>query len=109
MKVILYSNKKRFVSCTKSSTLRTIALSAFYQTLLTSNVKLKEMLKLKRPNDALEIRTFTSKDKKRKYLILKTPKGTYHAFVEVDAKIAAKDCGSPRKPRTRQFWDALWK
>jgi len=66
------------------------------------------MLKLKRPADALEIRTFTSTDKKRKYLILKTPKGTYHAFVEVDAKLASKDCGSPRKARTKQFWDALW-
>ena len=72
-------------------------------------MNLKEMLKPKRPDDALEIRTFTSTDKKRKYLILKTPKGTYHAFVEVEAKMAAKDCGSPRKARTRQFWDALWK
>jgi len=66
------------------------------------------MLQTKRANDAIEIRTFSSKDKKRKYLILKTPKGTYHAFVEVDAKIAAKDCGSARKARTKQFWDALW-
>jgi len=66
------------------------------------------MLKPKRSAEAIEIRTFTSKDRKSKYLILKTPKGTYHAFVEVDAKMAAKDCGSPRKTRTKQFWDALW-
>ncbi len=72
------------------------------------NMDLKQMLKPKRSADAVEIRTFTSTDKKKKYIILKTPKGAYHAFVEVDARIASRDCGSPRKARTKQFWDALW-
>ena len=42
------------------------------------------------------------------YLILRTGKGSYHVFAEVEAKEAAIDCGTPSSGNTRTQWKALW-
>ncbi len=38
-----------------------------------------------------------------KYLFFKTPQGSYHTFLEVAAKDAAKDCGVTITGNTRQL------
>ena len=64
-------------------------------------------LKRKRRGSGLEIKTFDGKD--GTYLVMKSPSGSYHAFVEIEAKAAAVSCGSNRKSGTPQdYWRALW-
>lgn len=38
-----------------------------------------------------------------KYLFVKTPNGSYHTFLEIAAKDAAKDCGATGSGNTRQL------
>jgi hypothetical protein len=40
----------------------------------------------------------------------RTQDGSFHAFLETEAKDAAMDCGSkqPRKNNPREHWKALW-
>jgi hypothetical protein len=59
---------------------------------------------LKRANAGLPIRTFQSPDGKSTYLVFKQSDGSYHTFVEVEAKDAAVHCGSelPRESITRK-------
>ncbi len=40
--------------------------------------------------------------------MLKLPDGSYHAFVEVEAKEAARKCGARGDQNTRQLWKQLW-
>jgi hypothetical protein len=60
----------------------------------------------KRDGIGLDFKTFTGKSKKS-YIIFRTPKGSFHAFAEVDAKEAAVDCGAP-DGNTRAQWKAVW-
>jgi hypothetical protein len=43
------------------------------------------------------------------YLIFRTPTGSYHAFVEIEAKQAARDCGAKKESTTHQMWGDLWR
>ena len=60
----------------------------------------------------LDFRIFeTSSTPKARYLVLRLPDGSYHTFVEVEAKEAAIKCGAigGRGANTRRLWDQLWK
>ncbi len=46
-------------------------------------------VKGKRRGSALELRSFTGKDR-QSYLVVRTPNGAYHAFLEVEAKERCK-------------------
>jgi len=65
------------------------------------------MLKPKTHGTPLEIRSFTGKDGNQ-YLVFRTSKGSFHAFVEVEAKQAAKECGAEKGANTRQLWESIW-
>jgi hypothetical protein len=62
--------------------------------------------KEKRRGLGLEIRSFQGND--GSYIVFKTPKGSYHAFKEVEAKQAARQCGAAPAGNTRQMWASLW-
>ena len=64
-------------------------------------------IKPKRKGAGLEARTFKG-NSGQTYLIFKTLSGGFHAFVETEAKEAARDCGAPLGP-TRRRWESLWK
>jgi hypothetical protein len=58
----------------------------------------------------LEIRTFEDQSG-RTHIVFKSLDGSYHAFVEVEAKQAAIDCGSRLsrdENNTREHWKSLW-
>lgn len=55
----------------------------------------------KRAGFNLQIKTLNGE--KGTYLFFKTPNGSYHAFLEVAAKDAAKDCGAKGDGNTRQL------
>lgn len=65
---------------------------------------------LKKDGFSLAMKTFQSNDGKNTFLVLKESGGAYHAFVEVEAKEAALNCGSKlnRDEITRKHWDSLW-
>ena len=65
------------------------------------------MIKGKRKGAGLEMRTFQGKDG-NSYLVFRTSGGSYHTFVEVEAKQAARACGTPVEGNTRRMWEALW-
>ena len=65
------------------------------------------MLKEKRQGIGLEMKIFVGGDG-NSYLVFRTQEGAYHTFVEVEAKQAAKECGSTTEGSTRQRWDRLW-
>ncbi|UTW47127.1 hypothetical protein [Bacterioplanoides sp. SCSIO 12839] len=67
-------------------------------------------IRLKRKGYGLPIKTFESGDGKSTYIVFKQPDGSYHTFVEVEAKDAAMHCGSQldRTEITRKHWDTLW-
>lgn len=60
------------------------------------------------------MKTFTSTSGSATYLVLRTLRGGYHVFVEVEAKEAAVDCGAPPSDETtdnrntEKMWDGLW-
>lgn len=62
--------------------------------------------KAKRHGLALEAKTFTGKSG-HTYLAFKTPKGSFHVFVETEAKAAAKDCGGKGR-QTHEYWKSIW-
>jgi hypothetical protein len=55
------------------------------------------------------MRTFYGKDG-RAYLVFKTASGSFHTFVETEAKRASIECGSsrPKTDTTRQMWSEIW-
>ncbi|HEX5703907.1 MAG TPA: hypothetical protein VFX97_11950 [Pyrinomonadaceae bacterium] len=65
------------------------------------------MLKRKKKGLGLEAKTFQGKDG-NSYLVFRSLDGSYHAFVEVEAKQAARECGAPEGPNTRKMWERLW-
>ena len=65
------------------------------------------MLKEKKHGASLEIRTFQGQDD-CSYLVLRTTKGSYHVFVEVEAKQAARECGATVEDNTRKMWEQVW-
>ena len=56
----------------------------------------------------MDVKVFTSRDGKRKYLVFRTHRNSYHVFLEVDAKKAARDCGAKKGKTTRELWRELW-
>jgi hypothetical protein len=65
-------------------------------------------IKRKRKGYGLEMRTFHAEDG-RAYLVFRTASGSFHTFVETDAKQASIECGAPRSDgSTRQRWSSLW-
>lgn len=67
------------------------------------------MLKDKREGTGLEFKTFVGKDGVH-YLVFRSLEGSFHAFVEVEAKQAARECGATEDPydNTRTMWESLW-
>ena len=62
----------------------------------------------KRDGLALGYKTFHGKSGKT-YLVFKALKGSYHVFTEVEAKEAARDCGTTIKVGTpREMWKEIW-
>jgi hypothetical protein len=64
-------------------------------------------LKPKRRDKVLETRTFAGKDA-RSYIVFRTSEGSFHTFVEIEAKEAARQCGGPVKGNTRRMWQSIW-
>jgi hypothetical protein len=65
------------------------------------------MLKKKKKGLGLEAKTFEGKDGSS-YLVVRTLDGSYHTFVEVEAKQAASECGGAQSPNTRKMWERIW-
>ena len=65
-------------------------------------------LKPKRKGVGLEMRTFKAKGKNDRFLVFRTPYGSYHVFKEVEAKQAARDCGANIEANTREMWREVW-
>jgi hypothetical protein len=42
------------------------------------------------------------------YLVFRTAPGSFHVFAEVEAKEAARDCGSLHGGNTRAQWKQIW-
>lgn len=63
--------------------------------------------RLKRRGFALEMKSFIGRDQ-RSYLVFLTSKGSFHAFVEVEAKQAARECGARVEKNTRAMWRSVW-
>jgi hypothetical protein len=57
--------------------------------------------------NALPLRTFIGKDGNT-YLVFRTASNSFHAFVEVEAKEAARQCGATRGSNTRRMWESVW-
>jgi len=64
-------------------------------------------VKAKRKSRGLEMRTFIGKDK-NSYLVFRTPNGSFHVFMEVEAKEAARQCGVKEEDNTRRMWESIW-
>jgi hypothetical protein len=45
------------------------------------------------------------------YLVLRGAQGDFHVFTEVEAKEAARDCGTEERPHdtTRTMWERVWR
>lgn len=69
--------------------------------------KFDKVVSPKREGFNLEIKTFKGKSG-FSYLVMKTRKGSYNVFIQVEAKGAADDCGGKGKT-TVSRWDKLWK
>lgn len=67
-------------------------------------------INLKKRTNGIQFRTFESEDGKNTYIVFKESNGSYHTFVEVEAKDAAIHCGSSldRNENTRSHWGELW-
>jgi hypothetical protein len=65
------------------------------------------MLKEKMANTELGLKIFDGKDGNR-YLVFRTLDGSFHTFVEVEAKQAARECGAQELVNTREMWKSLW-
>ena len=63
---------------------------------------------LKRRGLNLEAKSFVGKDG-RSYIVFKSTQGSYHAFVEIEAKQAARQCGATAEKNTREMWKSVWK
>ncbi|CAG0952688.1 hypothetical protein ANRL3_00342 [Anaerolineae bacterium] len=66
------------------------------------------MSKPKKQGLGLEMKTFPGKDRQN-YLVFRTASGSFHVFIEVEAKEAARQCGAMSTGNTRQMWNEVWK
>jgi hypothetical protein len=66
-----------------------------------------QTLTRKRAGLGLEAKTFIG-ESGTTYIVFRSPKGGYHAFAEVEAKKAARDCGAAMGHNTRAEWKSLW-
>ena len=64
-------------------------------------------MKKKREGFGLEMKTFAGSDGNT-YLVFRTSAGSYHVFMEVEAKEAARQCGATEEKNTRQMWASIW-
>lgn len=64
-------------------------------------------VKQKRHGFGLEMKTFEGQDG-NSYLVFRTSNGSFHVFMEVEAKEAARQCGTTKQGNTREMWSALW-
>jgi hypothetical protein len=55
------------------------------------------------------MQSFEGKRDGKSYLVFRTSTNEYHAFVEVEAKDAARRCGATKEGNTRQMWAQVWK
>ena len=69
--------------------------------------KKKTRLKKKRAGLGLQIRTFKGSDGET-YLVFRGPSGSFHVFVETEAKQAARECGVTEEGNTQSMWQTLW-
>jgi len=67
------------------------------------------MLIEKKSGTELGVKVFRGNDG-NDYLVFRTLDGSFHAFVEVAAKQAARECGATEAgdPNTRTMWQSLW-
>ena len=61
----------------------------------------------KRNGSQLGFKVFVGKDGTR-YLVFRSLEGSFHVFVEVEAKQIARECGAAELSNTRQMWESLW-
>ncbi len=66
------------------------------------------ILKPKKQGYGLKTKTIRGKSG-QSYVVHRTQEGSFHVFVEVEAKAAAVDCGAPKTGNTRSQWEAVWK
>lgn len=64
-------------------------------------------VKPKKRGLGLKIRSFSGRDG-REYLAFRTASGSFHVFAEVEAKEAARQCGTRVGGNTRQMWEDIW-
>jgi hypothetical protein len=64
-------------------------------------------VKQKKRGLGLEMKTFPGKDGNA-YLVFRTSGGSFHVFMEVEAKEAARQCGAKAEANTRHMWTSLW-
>ena len=64
-------------------------------------------VKQKKRGFGLEMKTFSGKDGNA-YLVFRTSGGSFHVFMEVEAKEAAGQCGAKAEANTRRMWASLW-
>jgi len=60
-------------------------------------------MKISKKRRGFNLQMKTVSGQKGAYLFLRTPYGSYHTFLEVAARDAARDCGAPNKGNTRQL------
>jgi hypothetical protein len=65
------------------------------------------MLKEKKDGTEIGLKVFPGRDGNR-YLVFRTLDGSFHTFVEVEAKQAARECGAEELTNTRLMWESLW-
>ena len=65
------------------------------------------MLKPKRDGTELGFKTFVANDGST-LLVFRSLEGSFHVFTEIEAKEAARMCGSEELANTRKMWESLW-
>ena len=65
------------------------------------------MLKPKRDGTVLGFKPFVANDGST-FLVFRSLEGAFHVFTEIEAKGAARMCGSEELANTRQMWESLW-
>ena len=64
-------------------------------------------MKISKKRKGYGLQIVTMEGSKGKYLFFKTPNGSYHAFLEVAAKDAIRDCGATGRGNTRQLCKSI--
>ena len=65
-------------------------------------------MKVTKKREGYGLQSKSIKGGKGNYLFFKSPNGSYHAFLEVAAKEAARDCGARGGGNTRQLCKRIW-